>query len=124
MGSLSWRGRLHPAPEAWHRLLEHRLCPGSVLGPNGLVETIEPSLETCAVGEDRLRRHDAIDADLGHGLLPCEEDLMQALARTARLGVDEIVSQILAEVRAYTHKQKDDVTVVAIKRKAARAPAA
>lgn len=46
-----------------------------------------------------------------------EERLMQALARTARLGVEEIVSAILSDVRSFTHKQKDDVTLVAIKRR-------
>ena len=48
-----------------------------------------------------------------------EDRLSDALARSARLGVDAIVSAIMSEVKAHTSVQRDDVTVVAIKRRAA-----
>lgn len=45
-----------------------------------------------------------------------EERLRQSLAKSARLEVDEIVSGIIKDVWAFMHKQKDDVTVVAVKK--------
>ena len=45
-----------------------------------------------------------------------EQRLKQALARSARLGVEGIVQAIQTDVWAFMHKQKDDVTVVAVKR--------
>jgi len=45
-----------------------------------------------------------------------DERLRQAFARSARLGVDEIVKNIVQEVWAFMHKQKDDVTLVAVRR--------
>jgi sigma-B regulation protein RsbU (phosphoserine phosphatase) len=45
-----------------------------------------------------------------------EDRLKQALARSARLGVEGIVQGIESDVWAFMHKQKDDVTVVAVKR--------
>jgi phosphoserine phosphatase RsbU/P len=45
-----------------------------------------------------------------------EQRLKQALARYARLEVDEIVQAIQKDVWAFMHKQKDDLTVIVIKR--------
>lgn len=45
-----------------------------------------------------------------------DERLRQAFARSARLGVDEIVKNIVQEVWAFMHKQKDDVTLLAVRR--------
>ncbi|HZA13959.1 MAG TPA: PP2C family protein-serine/threonine phosphatase, partial [Myxococcaceae bacterium] len=45
-----------------------------------------------------------------------EPRLKQSLARSARLGVEGIVQAVQTDVWAFMHKQKDDVTVVAVKR--------
>jgi phosphoserine phosphatase RsbU/P len=45
-----------------------------------------------------------------------EERLRQALARSARLDPEKIVEAVVKDVTSFTHQQRDDLTVVAIKR--------
>ncbi|MBX5484467.1 MAG: PP2C family protein-serine/threonine phosphatase [Myxococcaceae bacterium] len=45
-----------------------------------------------------------------------EERLRQSLMRVASQDVDQIVNTVVKDVRAFMHKQKDDLTVVAVKR--------
>jgi phosphoserine phosphatase RsbU/P len=45
-----------------------------------------------------------------------EQRLKKALARSARLEVEEIVEAVQKDVWAFMHRQKDDLTVVAVKR--------
>jgi phosphoserine phosphatase RsbU/P len=45
-----------------------------------------------------------------------EERLKQSLARSARLEVEEIVQAIQRDVWAFMYRQKDDLTLIAVKR--------
>ena len=78
-----WRKPLgHPLPAGEFRdsFFKHALCACSIIVRDSARQSLEPSTQSDPVRKNRLCRHDAVNADFGTRLFPCEQYFMQPLA--------------------------------------------